>query len=498
MKSANETLPRFRIVPQGLFNFGELIVDNFAGGGGASTGIEAAMGRPVDIAINHSIGAVAMHEVNHPLTKHFCESVWDVNPREVTEGRPVGLAWFSPDCFPSGTLILTSRGYRPIESVCEGDMVLTHSGRYRRVYATMSTKKKVRQIDIQGVPTILVSGEHPFYARSMKNVWDNPNRHYKRTLAEPGWIKAKDLTTGPAEMNAAGGDRHFCATPCTFPPAHIPEVKGRGLSIDERLMWLAGRYVGDGWSRITNTRAELVIVCGKGEAADLEKRLNVWCRTGPRSAKNEIAWHYRETKTAGQFSTNHRGLVEWLRNEFGHGAGKKSFPSWAFACAEPLRRALLVGYASADGSYFKAKKREIAETTTISLALALSTKALAESLGYTAQVFNPRANRNIIQGRTVNTNPYYAVRWRPAPVRTQTVRDGIHNWSRVQHVSAESATEMDVYNISVEEDESYIANGIVVHNCTHFSKAKGGKPVKKEIRGLAWVVLRWAATVRPG
>jgi len=76
----------------------ELIVDNFAGGGGASTGIEMALGRCVDVAINHDPEAIAMHEINHPQTKHYCESVWDVDPLEVTQGRPVGLAWFSPDC----------------------------------------------------------------------------------------------------------------------------------------------------------------------------------------------------------------------------------------------------------------------------------------------------------------------------------------------------------------------------------------------------------------
>ncbi|GIU12999.1 DNA cytosine methyltransferase [Shewanella sp. MBTL60-007] len=76
----------------------ELVVDNFAGGGGASTGIELAIGRPIDIAINHDPDAIAMHKTNHPLTKHYCESVWDVNPVEVCAGRPVGLAWFSPDC----------------------------------------------------------------------------------------------------------------------------------------------------------------------------------------------------------------------------------------------------------------------------------------------------------------------------------------------------------------------------------------------------------------
>ena len=76
----------------------EIIVDNFAGGGGASTGIELATGRVVDIAINHDPDAILMHRTNHPHTMHYQASVWDVDPVEVCRGRPVGLAWFSPDC----------------------------------------------------------------------------------------------------------------------------------------------------------------------------------------------------------------------------------------------------------------------------------------------------------------------------------------------------------------------------------------------------------------
>lgn len=76
----------------------EIIVDNFAGGGGASTGIELATGRPVTIAINHDPAAILMHKTNHPYTEHLQASVWDVDPVQVCAGRPVGLAWFSPDC----------------------------------------------------------------------------------------------------------------------------------------------------------------------------------------------------------------------------------------------------------------------------------------------------------------------------------------------------------------------------------------------------------------
>ena len=76
----------------------EIVVDNFAGGGGASTGIEIAIGRSVDIAINHDPAAIAMHRATHPATEHYAEDVWKVDPKEACKGRPVALAWFSPDC----------------------------------------------------------------------------------------------------------------------------------------------------------------------------------------------------------------------------------------------------------------------------------------------------------------------------------------------------------------------------------------------------------------
>jgi DNA (cytosine-5)-methyltransferase 1 len=86
-----------------------IIVDNFAGGGGASTGIERALGRPIDYAINHDPEAIAMHQANHPRTHHFCGSVWDYAPRDITRGRHVELGWFSPDC----TFHSKARGGKP-------------------------------------------------------------------------------------------------------------------------------------------------------------------------------------------------------------------------------------------------------------------------------------------------------------------------------------------------------------------------------------------------
>ena len=93
-----------------------LIVDNFAGGGGASVGIELAVGRPVDIAINHDADAIAMHKVNHPYTMHYQEDVFAIDPEKITSGRPVDIAWFSPDC----KHFSKAKGGKPVEKKIRG------------------------------------------------------------------------------------------------------------------------------------------------------------------------------------------------------------------------------------------------------------------------------------------------------------------------------------------------------------------------------------------
>lgn len=96
--------------------FGEIDVDNFAGGGGVGMGFEMGMGKAFDVAINHDPNAIAMHMANHPATRHLCESVWEVNPLEVAAGRPVRLAWFSPDC----KHFSKAKGAKPVEKKIRG------------------------------------------------------------------------------------------------------------------------------------------------------------------------------------------------------------------------------------------------------------------------------------------------------------------------------------------------------------------------------------------
>lgn len=101
----------------GQINFiDEMIIDNFAGGGGASTGIEMATGRIIDVAINHDPASILMHKTNHPFTQHYCEDVWEIDPRKVAKGRKVALCWFSPDC----KHFSRAKGARPLDKKIRG------------------------------------------------------------------------------------------------------------------------------------------------------------------------------------------------------------------------------------------------------------------------------------------------------------------------------------------------------------------------------------------
>lgn len=116
----------------------ELVVDLFAGGGGASTGIFAALGRHPDIAVNHSATALAVHTANHPTTTHYREDVFDVNPRRVCGGRPVGLLWMSPDC----THFSKAKGGKPRDKGTREEVRAKDAARKRQRREEMTVEER--------------------------------------------------------------------------------------------------------------------------------------------------------------------------------------------------------------------------------------------------------------------------------------------------------------------------------------------------------------------
>lgn len=461
-------------IPAGYRWIGGKIADNFAGGGGASTGIAQGLGQSPDIAVNHNAEALMMHEHNHPTTKHYNESVWDINIPQALNNEPALMGWFSPDCFPAGTLVLTSDGYQAIDNVGVGQLVWTHNNRWKKVTKVMTAVKPLLQIRGYGHPGLQVSSEHPFYVRRGKQAGASE------------WVTAGQLTRND-----------YWATPTDFSASNlsIPQVGGRGMDISHELLWLAGYYAGNGWSRLGNDRAELVLTTHFDKADELQRHVEQWSpqtragKSGARCGYNQLAWHRRNTRTATQLSTNHKGLVEWLRDNVGHRAENKTVPAWLLGLDETCRQRFLDGYMEADGHFSDG----LWMADSVGKKLIFGIKALASSLGKSVLVYKakPRAI-NQIEGRDVTCQPIWSVRWRDevAQGREQTWRDEGMEWGAVKEVTKLDEP-VQVFNLSVEDDESYVAEGVVCHNCTHFSVAKGGKPVKKAIRGLAWIVKKW-------
>jgi DNA (cytosine-5)-methyltransferase 1 len=228
--------------------------------------------------------------------------------------------------------------------------------------------------------------------------------------------------------------------------------------------------------------SEVHITCGPHEVIELAAKLDYAPPAGVRAKEGELRWRRRDVRTGAYFATAHTGLALWLRDHFGSGAAGKKMPAWALSMPEDWRRSLLDGYTSADG-HDNGRRMMV---STVSRSLAVGVRLLALSLGHKAGLHSPSSRTSgTIEGRVVRMRPLTHVGWttNPDPKHERTREaDGLR-WSQVKSVFL-SRSAVRVFNLSVEEDESYLADGIVVHNCTNHSIAKGARRRKPQAASL--------------
>lgn len=424
--------------------------DLFAGAGGSSTGMAQTGSVSVRLAINHWAKAVDVHNANHPKADHLCADVSQINPRYTPR---TDLLWASPECFTAGHLVTTSRGQVPIEDVQLGDRVLTHTGRWQVVVRTQSRESETVLVKGQGHVGIVTTPSHSFWLRTSRLVWQGRPLQYRRQYGEPGW----------APISEAPAAESLWATPITstsFIAWHEPPMIF-GLDLTAA-WWLVGRWVGDG-SLSFGRNHEVLLTCGFHEADGLRERL----------ADTGGDWRESFKRTGVVFYVSDEKARDWLAEHFGHGASRKQIPTWALQLTRAQRTALLEGYVSADGHVNHRGTR----ISTVSRALAVSTRLLAEGLGHRVRMGQDKRTAYAIEGRQGPALPQWTVYWEDlAPGRSpEAFEEGIHSWSRVRSVTPTGRTET-VYNIEVAHDHSYVLDGIVVKNCTHHSQARGKKP----------------------
>jgi DNA (cytosine-5)-methyltransferase 1 len=362
-------------------------------------------------------------------------------------------------CFVAGTLILSRAGFIPIESLSTGDSVLTHTGQWRPITSVMRRSGAgLRRVQGAGVLETFTTDEHPYYARKRGTKWNSERRCNERTFDEPEWVEAKNISPTSG---------HFASQ--VLPP----------IEQDDRTVawwWLVGRYLADGWrvDRAGRKNGRVVICCNKQEAEEITDRI---------IEAGFVASRVDE-RTVCKFHITRGDFYEFLA-PFGRLAAGKTLPGFALCLDVEKSVALFDGWISGDG-WRNEQKRQWSGTT-VSKSLALGMALLSQrAFGVVAGVYAAAMPAKcIIEGRECSQQTQYTVR--VCDVNRSSFVEGNYGWKLLR--KSESAGTGDVFNISVEGDESYIANGAIVHNCQDLSVAGRRAGIDGKRSGLFFNVL---------
>lgn len=386
---------------------------------------------------------------------------------------PVDLLVGGTPCFPAGTLVATRRGLIPIQHVEPSDEVLTHERRFRKVLRTGCKMAATVVLKGQGHHGMVTTVDHPFLARKRDAQSTRVRGKAVRIprISAPDWRSAGEMA----------GYHWGCVSQWPLHPTPEIRIEGAETTIDmdeADLMRMAGAYLGDGWARISERRGYIIFGINADKLEVLRSTFDAYG-----------TWSAAPHETGVRVQISSRPLARWMVENFGAGAGYKSVPMWALG--HPLRAELLAGYLATDGG----KTATGYTATTISRKLALTLRMLAVSCGLASSVtFSARPAKHKIAGREVNQQGTYRITF--VTNSLSSFEDGGARWQLVRSVEDTGRIEA-VYDLEVEEDHSYVADGIFVHNCQSFSIAglRGG--LADDRGNLALEYLRLADRTRP-
>jgi len=401
--------------------------------------------------------------------------------------EPVDVVIGGSPCFPGDTLILADRGYTLIKNIKVGDVVLTHTGNWKRVTACGNkiSETVILKGNNYGLETTL---NHPIYSSELKRkypTYENGKRGNERHLINVGnWTDAKDMFG------------KMWAIPNKVQELEIPIGVSSSTScldmpqISNDFMYFVGRWIGDGWLRtgqrcgrpLGQTHGRIMLCCNRDEVLEVRDIMS----------KLFSNWSESEERTVIKFSTYGKVLCSWLFQNFGQYADQKRIPSWVYGMSKDLRISLLNGILDSDG-YERDKNHY--SITTVSKYLAHGIRLLGETLGYSTSIyFDKRPQQTEIEGRAVNQKDTYQVVLRRTN-RSNAMYTDIHTWYKVKCVETTGEVKT-VYNLTVEDDNSYIAEGVVVHNCQDLSIAGKRAGLDGERSGLFMEQIRIVREMR--
>lgn len=345
-------------------------------------------------------------------------------------------------CIAEDQLVLTDRGHVPIQHVRVGDEVLTHMGRWRRVTAVHDRGvKPVVKMKGVGHHGLLMTPDHQLYSRRARQGLRSVEGHRDVFLEPAEWLQAQDV-----EFGGKGRIRNTrYAT-----PSNVQQLAMPGKALDEDFLWLWGRWIADGSLSAHSTAGYRISWAVRDrDVAEVEERL--------RLAGIRFTTHPTQSAKCVQIQAYDKDLHDWLLAQSGKRAENKHLPAWVFGMEEWQRRALLEGYLSGDGYQRDGGAWQVG---TVSRALAFDIRVLAAGLGYSVSIKVEPGGAKQKFGTTVQARDCYGL---TLTKDGWSEDDGTLQWSMWK--SREDAGQAHVWDLSVEEDHSFVVEGVVVHNC---------------------------------
>lgn len=445
---------------------------------------------------------VGISEIDAPAIKSYMAvhgettNYGDISKVDWNEVEDFDLFTYSFPCFVAGTMITTSKGMKPIEAIVEGDEVLTHTNTYHRVLCPMVHSYKGTMYRIKGMAfdCIECTPEHPFYVRRKYRY----GHEAKRAFRDPEWVLAKDLNkvkdyrnedyigmpVNQVEImpvwngtidNRWGHDK---------PVNELSELFGKG-----EFWYVMGRYVGDGWKRSSDSGKGIVICCSERNEEQLKQAIG------------SLGWNYSEVqeRTVKKIHICKKELNDFV-NRYGYKAHGKRIDAETQNLPKDLLKAFIEGYMDSDGYIAKDGTHKLA---TVSRELAYNiVQCVAKVYNVPAKMYvSKRSKKTVIEGREVNQRDSISVCWKmETRKQDKAFCDNGFVWFPIASIETFETESTDVYNMEVESDNSYVANNVIVHNCTDISNAgqqKGLSEGSGTRSSLLWECRRAIETKKP-
>lgn len=392
----------------------------------------------------------AVHGVDESL------NLGDITKVDENNLKPFTMICGGSPCFVEGTMVLTANGYIPIEDVKVGDKVLTHTNTYQTVVKTMVNETD-KLIGVYGSPSeyIFCTPNHPFYIRQR----DSDCKQRKFKSAE--WVEAKDLKVGyyvGTAINQVERLPHWTGYTYYVNQYHTTAKHKNELSdlfFANEFWYIVGRYIGDGWLKGCDDKS-IIICCKQEELGQITEPLD------------KIHFNYSCIKSNNIYKVciTKKEFYLYLK-QFGNGAANKHLTGDILNLPVDRLKSFLQGYIDSDGSYTQGRYK----ITSVSKRLIYEVAQCVEKVFHrpTSVYFTLRPKTTQIEGRTVNQKDTYQLCWKPDnSIQDKAFYEDGYIWSPITNLKHEDSNEL-VYNIEVENDNSYMVQNIIVHNCQDFS-----------------------------